>query len=131
MASARGDLGLLDFAVLLMPFSVQTGGRGYVRQHDRFADLAAGTGVLSEARSPRERISQAALTLSLRFPRELLPLAPYRRDHRRLCTPREPGNPGHADAVPCLRRLSRSLGTDAGVRETADPTNRPQRRSTR
>lgn len=36
----------------LMLFCVQMGGRGHMCQHDRFAELPAGSGVLCEARSP-------------------------------------------------------------------------------
>ncbi|GAA3098356.1 AraC family transcriptional regulator [Pseudonocardia yunnanensis] len=49
--------------------------QGYMRQHGRSAELAAGTGVLIEARSPSERTSQTeARLLTLHFSRELLPL---------------------------------------------------------
>ena len=59
----------------LMLFSVQMGGWGYMRQHDRFAQLAAGTGVLAEARSPWARVSSTETPcITLRFSRELLPL---------------------------------------------------------
>jgi AraC-like DNA-binding protein len=60
----------------LMLFCINiAGARGRVRQHDRFVELAAGTGVLAEARSRYERVSSTeARSLSLRFPRELLPL---------------------------------------------------------
>jgi hypothetical protein len=51
----------------LMLFSIQTAGWGYMRQHDHFAELTAGTGVLYEARSPWERVSStAARTLKSR-----------------------------------------------------------------
>jgi len=59
----------------LMLFCVQMAGRGRVRQHDRFAELAAGTGVLAEARSRYDRVSSTeARSLTLVFSRELLPL---------------------------------------------------------
>ena len=59
----------------LMVFCVQMAGRGYLRQRGRFAELGAGTGVLAEARSPSERVSQTeAWTLTVLFARELLPL---------------------------------------------------------
>ncbi|WP_433287534.1 helix-turn-helix domain-containing protein [Pseudonocardia sp. CA-142604] len=59
----------------LMLFCVHMAGRAYIRQHDRFAELAAGSGVLSEARSPWKRVAPtAARSLALRFSRELLPL---------------------------------------------------------
>jgi hypothetical protein len=50
-------------------------GQGHVRQRDRLAELAAGSGILIEARSRYERVSSTGvLSLNLRFPRELLPL---------------------------------------------------------
>jgi AraC-like DNA-binding protein len=59
----------------LMLFSVQMRGWGYMRQHDRFAELAAGTGVLAEACSEWERVSSTATRcMTLRFSRDLLPL---------------------------------------------------------
>jgi len=59
----------------LMLFCAYMAGRGRVRQHDRFVELAAGTGVLTETRSPYERVSSTeAQSLTLRFSRELLPL---------------------------------------------------------
>jgi AraC-like DNA-binding protein len=58
-----------------MLFCVYMDGRGRIRQHDRFAELAAGTGVLTEARSRYERTSSTETRrMSLRFSRELLPL---------------------------------------------------------
>jgi hypothetical protein len=35
-----------------MVFCVYTAGRGRIRQHDRIAELAAGTGILIETRKP-------------------------------------------------------------------------------
>jgi AraC-like DNA-binding protein len=59
----------------LMLFCVYLAGQGNVRQHDRFAELAAGTGVLTEARSRYERTSSTETwRMTLRFSRELLPL---------------------------------------------------------
>jgi AraC-like DNA-binding protein len=59
----------------LMLFCVYTAGRGRVRQHDRFAEPAAGAGVLAETRSPWEWVTPTeARGLTLRFSRELLPL---------------------------------------------------------
>jgi AraC-like DNA-binding protein len=60
----------------LMHFSLrQKAGQGHVRQHDRRAEMAAGSGILIEARSSYERVSSTeVLSLNLRFPRELLPL---------------------------------------------------------
>jgi hypothetical protein len=59
----------------MMLFCLHPAGRGYVHQQDRVIELTAGAGVLSEARSPRERVSPTETrTLTLRFSRELLPL---------------------------------------------------------
>jgi AraC-like DNA-binding protein len=59
----------------MMLFCIYMASQGRVRQHDRFVDLAAGTGVLAEARSPYERVSSTeARSLTLVFSRELLPL---------------------------------------------------------
>jgi AraC-like DNA-binding protein len=59
----------------LMLFCIYADGRGRVRQHDRFAELTAGTGVLAEVRSRYERTSSAGTRrMSLRFSREFLPL---------------------------------------------------------
>ncbi|GAA3072749.1 hypothetical protein GCM10010464_41020 [Pseudonocardia yunnanensis] len=59
----------------LMLFCIYTDGRGRVGQHNRYVELAGGTGVLTEARSRYERISSAETQrMSLRFSRELLPL---------------------------------------------------------
>jgi AraC-like DNA-binding protein len=59
----------------LMLFCVQLAGRAHVHQHDRFVELSAGSGVLSETRSRWELVSQAETrSLTLRFSRELLPL---------------------------------------------------------
>ena len=59
----------------LMLFCLYMDGRVRVRQHDRCAELAAGAGVLTEARSGYERTSSTETrSMTLRFPRELLPL---------------------------------------------------------
>jgi AraC-like DNA-binding protein len=59
----------------LMLFSVCMAGQGRVHQHDRFVDLAPGTGVLNETRSPYARGSSTETrSLTLRFSRNLLPL---------------------------------------------------------
>ncbi|WP_433287149.1 helix-turn-helix domain-containing protein [Pseudonocardia sp. CA-142604] len=59
----------------LLHFSVwQMADQGHVRQHDRLAGMAAGSGILHEARSRYERASLTERCLNLRFPRELLPL---------------------------------------------------------
>jgi AraC-like DNA-binding protein len=59
----------------LMIFGVHVAGGSRLRQHDRSVALPAGTGVLCEARSPWEMVSPIeSRSLTLRFPRELLPL---------------------------------------------------------
>ncbi|WP_433272821.1 helix-turn-helix domain-containing protein [Pseudonocardia xinjiangensis] len=59
----------------LMLFCVHLAGRGRIHQHDRFAELTVGAGVLAEARSRYERVSATnTRRMSLRFSRELLPL---------------------------------------------------------
>jgi AraC-like DNA-binding protein len=59
----------------LLLFCVYMAGRGRVGQHDRLVELAAGTGVLTEARSRYERVTPTETgSLTLRFSRELLPL---------------------------------------------------------
>jgi AraC-like DNA-binding protein len=59
----------------LMLFCVHLAGRGHVHQHDRVAELPAGSGVLFEARSPWQIASTTEMRcLTLRFSRELLPL---------------------------------------------------------
>ncbi|MCH6166547.1 helix-turn-helix domain-containing protein [Pseudonocardia alaniniphila] len=59
----------------LMLFCIYLDGQGRVRQHDRFVEPAAGTGVLAEVRSRYEAVtSTEGLSLSLRFSRESLPL---------------------------------------------------------
>jgi AraC-like DNA-binding protein len=59
----------------VLVFCVYMAGRGRVRQHDRLVESAAGTGVLSEARSRYERVtSTEARCMNLCFSRELLPL---------------------------------------------------------
>jgi AraC-like DNA-binding protein len=58
-----------------MIFTVQVAGRSHMLQRDRFAELATGTAVLAEARSPYKWASQTAnRQLTLTFSRELLPL---------------------------------------------------------
>ena len=59
----------------LMLFCVYMASRGRVGQHDRFVEVADGTGLLAEMRSPFQRISSTdSRSLTLRFSRELLPL---------------------------------------------------------
>ena len=58
-----------------MLFAVHVAGRSDLSQRGRFAELAAGTGVLIEARSPFRWVTQTETRrLTLRFSRELLPL---------------------------------------------------------
>ncbi|MCH6171238.1 helix-turn-helix domain-containing protein [Pseudonocardia alaniniphila] len=52
----------------------QVVGHGHVRQRDRLAEMAAGSGILIETRSHYERVSSTEQSLNLRFPRGLLPL---------------------------------------------------------
>jgi AraC-like DNA-binding protein len=59
----------------LVTFCVHVAGRSQVRQHDRWAELAAGVGVLYEARSAWELLSCVEnRSLTMHFSRELLPL---------------------------------------------------------
>jgi AraC-like DNA-binding protein len=59
----------------VMVFCISLSGRCHMHQNGRFAEWAAGTGVLIEARSPYERISRTeARWLTLQFSRQLLPL---------------------------------------------------------
>jgi len=59
----------------LLRFCVYAAGRGHVHQHDRFAELASGTGVLYEGGRPWELFSSAeSQCMNLQFSRELLPL---------------------------------------------------------
>jgi AraC-like DNA-binding protein len=59
----------------VMVFCINLSGWGQVHQNDRFAEWAAGTGILIEARSPYERISRTETRwLTLQFSRRLLPL---------------------------------------------------------
>ncbi|GAA1195929.1 helix-turn-helix domain-containing protein [Pseudonocardia alaniniphila] len=58
-----------------MLFCVHVAGRSHVRQHDRFAELTAGSGVFYEARSAWELLSSGeSRSLTLHFSRDLLPL---------------------------------------------------------
>jgi AraC-like DNA-binding protein len=77
MSAVRTDrMAAKASADTLMLFCIYMTGRGRVRQHDRFVELAAGTGVLAEARSPWESVSSTeSRSLSLLFSRELLPLS--------------------------------------------------------
>jgi AraC-like DNA-binding protein len=58
-----------------MLFAVQMTGQGHLRQRGRFAELAAGAGVLVEARSPYKWAAPTENRhLTMSFSRELLPL---------------------------------------------------------
>jgi AraC-like DNA-binding protein len=59
----------------LLRFCVYAAGRGHVQQHDRFAELVFGTGVLYEGGRPWELFSSGeSRCMNLQFSRELLPL---------------------------------------------------------
>jgi AraC-like DNA-binding protein len=101
----------------LVHFCVPLAGQGHVRQHDRFVELAAGTGVLTETRSRYERVtSTGARSLSLRFSRELLPLrtAEITEACARVIHP----------TSPAMQMLSAYLGQLFGI---ADTLTAPQR----
>jgi AraC-like DNA-binding protein len=106
-----------DSADNRMVFCVSLTGQGRVRQHDRLAELAAGTGVLTEARSRYERaMSTGARSLSLRFSRELLPL--------RTTEITEACARSIDPAAPAMQVLSGYLGR---LFEVADDLTAPQR----
>jgi AraC-like DNA-binding protein len=91
--------------------------QGYMRQRGRSAGLAAGTGVLIEARSPSERTSQAeARLLTLHFPRELLPLRTT--EITEACA--RNANPG----APATQMLFRYLGRLLDVADDLTPSQR-------
>ncbi|GAA3095973.1 helix-turn-helix domain-containing protein [Pseudonocardia yunnanensis] len=101
----------------LMFFSVYMAGQGRLRQHDRCAELAAGTGVLVEARSRYERVTPIETgNLTLRFSRELLPLrtAEITEACARSIDP----------ATPAMQMLSGYFGR---LFEVADDLTEPQR----
>ncbi|MFD1654735.1 hypothetical protein [Pseudonocardia alaniniphila] len=79
----------------LIHFCIFLDGKAHVHQHDRVADLAAGSAVISETRSPWELVAPATTrTLTLHISREMLPL------HGTAVT--------EACARPWTRRLSRA-----------------------
>jgi len=87
----------------LMLFCVYMAGRGRFRQHDRCAEQPAGTGVLCESRSRFERVSSTETwSLTLRFPRELLPLRTTEITEACACSV--------APAAPAMQMLSAYLG---------------------
>jgi hypothetical protein len=97
----------------LMLFCAYTAGRGRFRQHDRFAELPAGSGVLSETRSSWEWVTPTeARSLTLRLSRELLPLRTA--EITEVCAQHGPRSPGHADTA----RLPRRHGPCCAIRGT-------------
>ena len=101
----------------LMLFCLQMAGRDSIRQHDRFVELAPGTGVLNETRSRYQRVaSTEARSLSLLFSRELLPL--------RTAEITEACARSMDPAAPAMRMLSGYLGR---LFEAADDLTAAQR----
>jgi AraC-binding-like domain len=101
----------------LMFFSVYMAGQGRLHQHDRCAELAAGTGVLVEARSRYERVTPTETgNPTLRFSRELLLLrtAEITEACARSIDP----------ATPAMQMLSGYFGR---LFEVADDLTEPQR----
>jgi AraC-like DNA-binding protein len=100
-----------------MLFAVHVAGRSDLCQRGRFAELAAGAGVLIEARSPFRWVTQAETQrLTLRFSRELLPLRAA--EINEACARRmEP-------AAPAMQVLSDYLGR---LFEAAEGLTSPQR----
>jgi AraC-like DNA-binding protein len=98
-------------------FAVQVAGRGHTFQGDHFADLATGTGVVVEARSPFEWITPTdAQYLALSLSRELLPLraAEITEACARVIQP----------TAPAMQMLTAYLGQLFGI---ADTLTAPQR----
>ncbi|GAA1188111.1 helix-turn-helix domain-containing protein [Pseudonocardia alaniniphila] len=118
MSSVRTDrMAARTSADDLMLFCIYVAGRGCVRQHDRCAELAAGAGVLTEARNRYERISPTETwRTSMRFSRELLPLrtAELTEGCARSMDP----------SAPAMRMLSAYLDR---LFEVADELTTPQR----
>jgi hypothetical protein len=91
--------------------------QGHMRQRDRFAELAAGTGILIEACSPFDQVSRTEVrSLTLRFSRELLPL--------RAAEITEACASNVDPATPFMQVLSGYLGR---LFEVADDLTEPQR----
>jgi hypothetical protein len=66
----------------VLVFCVHSAGLGRILQHERVAELSPGAGVLFESRSAWELTFPADMrSLSLHFPRELLPARPARHPH--------------------------------------------------
>jgi AraC-like DNA-binding protein len=102
----------------LMLFCVHLAGRGHIHQHDRLAELPAGSGVLFEARRPWKGVARTETrTLALRFSRELLPL---RTAEITDCCARSMD-----PASPAMKMLLAYLGR---LFEVADELTGPQRR---
>ncbi|GAA3072652.1 hypothetical protein GCM10010464_40910 [Pseudonocardia yunnanensis] len=100
-----------------MLFAVQEAGRGHMTQCDRFAELAPGTGFLTEACSPATWVSQTETErLILSFSRELLPL--------RAAEITEGCARSMNSASPAMQTLSAYLGR---FFEIADDLTAPQR----
>ncbi|WP_433287635.1 helix-turn-helix domain-containing protein [Pseudonocardia sp. CA-142604] len=100
-----------------MIFCVYRAGRGRVRQHDRWAELAAGTGVLIEPGKPHHQVSQTGIRcMNLRFSRELLPL--HTAEITEACAR------GMDPAAPAMQMLSSYLDR---LFEVADELTAPQR----
>ncbi|WP_344017176.1 hypothetical protein, partial [Pseudonocardia xinjiangensis] len=100
-----------------MLFAVQVAGQGQMLQRGRLAELAVGTGVLAEARSPYKWASPAEnRQLTLSFSRELLPLrvAEITEACARTLDP----------AAPAMQMLGAYLGRLFGI---ADRLTAPQR----
>jgi AraC-like DNA-binding protein len=101
----------------VMVFCVYMAGRCRVRQHDRLVELAPGRGVLSEARSPYERVTPSETRcMNLCFSRELLPL---RTAEITDCCARSID-----PAAPAMQMLSAYLGR---LFDVADGLTAPQR----
>ena len=101
----------------LLRFCVYVAGRGHVHQHDRFAELVSGTGVLYEGGRPWELFSaDESRCMNLQFSRELLPLrtAEITEACARSVDP----------AAPAMQVLSGYLGR---LFEVADGLTEPQR----
>ncbi|WP_344017142.1 hypothetical protein, partial [Pseudonocardia xinjiangensis] len=100
-----------------MLFTVQVAGQGQMLQRGRFAETAAGAGILIEARSPFERVTPTeSQYLTLSFSRELLPLrvAEITEACARTLDP----------AAPAMQVLGAYLGRLFGI---ADRLTAPQR----
>ena len=59
----------------LLMFCIHVAGRGHVQQHERFAQLSPGSGVLYEANSAWELVSPSdSQSLTLHFSRDMIPM---------------------------------------------------------